>query len=79
MNDCLAVELVPTAIGDVGASSVRFLVYAPAEKISGSKLPAVRAHDSHGHVPIGVIHDVSHSILTEWVADVAVGVPVLPG
>ena len=79
MDDRVSMEFIPTAIGDVGAGGVRFLLHAPAEKISGGELRALRAHDSYEHVSIGVVDDVSHSILTEGVADVAVGVPVFPG
>src|SRR3712207_3000290 len=79
MDDRLSIEFVPAAIGDVGAGGVRFLLYAPAEKIFGSKLRALRAHNSYEHVPVGGVHDVSCSILTEGVADVAGGVPIFPG
>src|SRR4028119_67678 len=79
MDDRVSIEFIPTAIGDVGAGGVRFLLHVPAEKISGGKLRAVGAHDSYEHVPVAVVHNVSHSILTERVADVAFGVPVFPG
>src|SRR3712207_1916440 len=79
MDDCLSIEFVPAAIGDVGAGGVRFLLYAPAKKIPSGKLRALRAHDSYEHVAVGVVHDVSCSILTEGVADVAGGVPIFPG
>jgi hypothetical protein len=65
MDDCLSTEVVPAAIRDVGTSGVRFLLYAPAEQISGGKLRAVSTHDSYEHVPIAVVDDVSDSILTE--------------
>ena len=79
MDDCVSIEFVPAAIGDVGAGGVRFLLHAPAEKIPGGKLRALRAHDSYEHVPVRVVHDVSCSIFAEGVADVAGGVPIFPG
>src|SRR5918995_7147994 len=69
MDDCASPEFVPTAVGHVGISGLHFLLRTPPEKISGGKPHAVRAHNSYGHVSILVIHDVSHSILTERVAD----------
>ena len=69
MDDCVSPEFVSAAIGHVGASGLRFLLCAPPEKISGGKLHAVRTRDSYEHVSILVVHDVSHGILTERVAD----------
>jgi|SRR5829696_7309891 hypothetical protein len=79
MDDRVSPEFIPAAIGDVGLSGLRFLLWAPAEKISGDKLRAVRTHDGYEHVSIGVVHDVSPSILTERVADLTIDAPVFPG
>ena len=79
MDDCVSPKLIPAALGDVGASGVCFLLYAPAEKISSGKRCTVRAHDSYEHVSILVVDDVSHSILTERVADLTIEAPVFLG
>src|SRR5215203_3917470 len=79
MDDCASVEFIPPAIGDVGLLGVRFLLCGPAEKILGGDLQAVRTHDSYEHVSVLVVHDVSHSILTERVADLTIDeAPVFP-
>src|ERR671933_1566519 len=79
MDDCVSLELVLAAIGHVGFSGLRFLLCASPEKVSGGKLHAVRTRDSHEHVSILVVYDVSHSILTEWVADLTIDAPGFPG
>ncbi len=71
MGDRLSFEFVPTAIGDVGFGGSCFLLCAPPKKVTGAELRAVRTRDSHGHVPILVIHDVSGGVPTERVADPA--------
>src|SRR5919106_4554835 len=78
MDDRVALEFVPPAVGDVGLGGVRFLLHAPSEKISCGKLRAVRAHDSYEHVPVRVVHDVSLGILAERVADLTINAPVFP-
>jgi hypothetical protein len=69
MDDRLSLELIPAAIGNVCAGSVRFLLCASAEKISGGKTLAVRTRDIYRHVPVLVVHDVAYSLSTERVAD----------
>jgi hypothetical protein len=76
---CVSPPVIPPAIGDVGLLGLRFFLWRSAEKISGGKLQAVRTHDSYEHVAILIIGDVSHSILTERVADLTIDAPVFPG
>jgi hypothetical protein len=80
VDDCLSVELVPPAIGDVGFLGLRFLLFGCAQEIVGGELGALRTHDGYEHVSVVVVHYVAGGILTERVADLAVGdTPVLPG
>src|SRR3712207_5069405 len=79
MDDSVSPEFILAAIGDVSLSGLRSLLRAPAQEISGGKLQAVRTHDSYEHVTIGAVHDVSHGILTERVADLTIETPVFPG
>src|SRR4028119_1561726 len=80
MDDCVSPELILAAIGDVGFLGLHFLFWRPAQKILGSKLQAVRAHDGYEHVSFLVVHDVSHGILTKRVADLTIDeAPVFPG
>jgi hypothetical protein len=79
MYDRVSPEFIPAAIGHIGGGGLRFLLWAPAEKISAGKRHAVRAHDGYGHVSILVVDDVSHSILTERVANPTLEASVLPG
>jgi hypothetical protein len=75
MDDRVSPEFILAAIGDVGASGLHFLLRSPPEKISGGELRAVGTRDSHEHVPILVVHDVSHGILTERVTDLTIDAP----
>src|SRR3712207_3221655 len=79
MDDRASPEFIPAAIGDVGTSGLRSLLWAPAQKISSSKLHTSRTHDRYTHVSIGVVHDVPHGVLTERVADLTIDGPVFPG
>ena len=73
-------QVITAAIGDVGLLGLRFFLWRPAQKISAGELQAVRTHDSYEHVSVGVVHDVSRSILTERVADLTIfDAPVFPG
>ena len=76
----VSLEVIAATIREEGLLGLRFFLWRPAEKISTSELQAVRTHDSYEHVSVGVVHDVSGSILTERVADLTVfDAPVFPG
>jgi hypothetical protein len=80
MNDRVTPELVAAATRHIGASSLRSLLCAPAEKISGGELRAVGTHDGNGHVSVVFVHDVPYGILAGRVADLTIDdASVFPG
>jgi hypothetical protein len=76
----VSLEIILAAIREEGLLGLRFFLWRPAQKISASELQAIRTHDSYEHVSVGVVHDISRSILTERVADLIIfDAPVFPG